>query len=238
MTWSIAYYTQSGTTPVAGTFIPVTALPGITAPELDDENVERKVALAISSKLVTVLAGNTVLALTGSRSSSATQTPDLFNQVFTFTATYEINHQSRQVKLLSTPENLVGQLQSGDIFPGLSLVQQEGNVPGAGILVPHNLVMAFGGTLGGGTYAPTDFRGWAVALMHSMINLLAESSAVVSRSVGQAVGVFPQANWTGPSAITGIPSTDLSKYSFFTKQYAIGFQIALDMASQTFDLAA
>ncbi len=239
MAWDIEAFTGAGNAAAAGVFIPVENLPGLLAAELDDDNVERKVAYSLSTLLHTKLSAlPNLLGLSVSRPSPSGAAVDRINQQYSLTTQFMVNHASNSVSTIPLPVSNAGRLTlEAALGAGVQIVAAAGAV-GAGIVLPNSLVTGFGGVVPGSTDA-ADARSWLAAVYHGMVTGQdATNAAIVAATVSPAAGISPPANFTGVNAITGIAAVDLPLRSFFSKTYSLTFQLALDQVAQTFDLAA
>lgn len=243
MVWGIQYYTAAvaaagGNGVLAGLFIPIANLPGITqGSELADASKERKAAYSLLGQVFDRLDTlSSKLGISNAKSQAVSTTVDRINQTFALTATFRTNHASNGIGPLPLPTGNAGSVPISTLFPAAALVAAEGAIPGAGILVPNTMLSGYG--VSALTNVANDGRQWIAGLCHSMVKDMDANAALVSASRGTAVGVAPAANFTGANAITGLTEADLAVSSFFSTTYTIGLQIALNQATQTFDLAS
>lgn len=232
MALSYEYFTGSDTSVAAGLFIPRANLPGMATGEFDDANVERKVSLGILNALFSgVSAVTSPLGLTVAKAIPAGVGADVVNQGFTATVNYYANHGSGTVSVYPLPAGNAGLVSLEDVFgSGVSLESAGGSVE-EGILIPNSVITASGGAVPANVTA--DARDFIQAMLLDMVNNLDTSTAVPTRSRNTAAGVTLPTNL---STITSL--TDGSKLSFFSHTYSLTFQLTLNQATQTFDLAA
>ena len=233
MALAYEYFTGAGTSVAAGLLIPRANLPGMAASEFDDVNVERKVAMAIANAMFTGLAAVTApLGFAATKSTPAGVAADTINQPFTFTANYYANHANGTVSVYPLPAGNAGLVTLENIFgSGISIISAGGTTE-EGIVIPNSVITGAGGAVPANTGA-ADARDWLQALLLDMVNNLATSTAVPTRSRNTATGVAIPANL---STITSL--SDATLLSFFSHTYSLTFQLALNQATQTFDLAA
>ena len=242
MVWNIAYFPAAvaagaGNGVPAGVFIPQADLPGITlASELGNANKERKVAYSIANRVHDALQGiANKLGLSNSRSMS-TGAIDRINQNFLLTVQFVADHAANTLSVLPLPGSTAGEVALSALFGGAALVGAEAAVPGPGVIIPSALIATNGGMVPADP--GDDCRSWLNAVYQSMVLSLEPSDAVISPSRSSATGQTPGADFTGPSAITGLDADDLPRLSFFSVTYSVTLQISLNQATQTFDLAA
>lgn len=242
MAWGIQYCDDAVAIDAPGIFIPRSEITGLIANnELASANKERKVAYGICNSVyegVTALANKLGIAVT--RPALVGSGDNKVNQTFTLTAQLMVNHTTAEISPIPLPAGNAGKVSIHNLFPtaaDTSAYGGTGNTPGAGVIVPHALVQGYGSAVPA-NLATGDHRDWLIALYFSMLDQLEPSTALVSSTRGNAVGLTPPANFTGANAITGINAEDLPLRSFFSTTFNFGFQLALNQQNQDFDLAA
>lgn len=233
MALAYEYFTGAGTAVAAGLLIPRANLPGMATGEFDDTNVERKVAMSIANAIFNGLSAVTApLGLAATKATPTGISADTINQPFTFTANYYANHANGSVSVYPLPAGNAGLVSLENIFgSGVSFVAAS-DATVEGIVIPNSVITGAGGAVPANT-GVADARDWLQALLLDMVNNLATSTAVPVRSRNTATGVAIPTNL---STITSL--SDAALLSFFSHTYSLTFQLALNQATQTFDLAA
>lgn len=242
MVWAIQYCDDAVAVDAPGIFIPRSEITGLIAnSELASASKERKVAYGICNSVYEGLAAITnKLGLAVTRPALVGSGENRVNQTYTLTTQFMVNHSSGGVAPLPLPSSSAGKVSIHALFPNAENTAGYGGgdtTPGAGVVVPHSLIQAFGGSVPV-NLDTGDQRDWLVALYLSMFAQLEPSSALVTASKGPATGFPPATNFAGEDAITGISAADLPLRSFFSTTFTFAFQLLLDQTTQQFDLAA
>ncbi|MDX2215293.1 MAG: hypothetical protein SFY66_18660 [Oculatellaceae cyanobacterium bins.114] len=253
MTLAIEYFSTSGNATAAGVYIPIASLPGLTSTELEsgDADKESKVLLALCNKIFDVLNPTNFdkLGFAVTKGQPTGAGTDIINQNYSYTNTFVVNHAANTLLQIPVPSSGsfsdVGKFRIVEVFPNAVAVAASGSVAGAGIVI--NALTAYGGptqsevssSIGD---ADGDDRQWFAALLQMLVNdstvrTTDTASAVIVKSRSNAAGVAPSTAFTdATNPTTGITSAQLPLRSFFSITYSITLQLALNQATQTFDV--
>ncbi|MDS3861029.1 hypothetical protein RIF25_09430 [Thermosynechococcaceae cyanobacterium BACA0444] len=247
---NLEYFDDAGTATEAGVFIPLAALPGITAEELDASAPakESKAILSILTKVYTYIAAlsSPVLGFAVSKTTPSGAALDVVNQSFNATVNYLVNHAANTVGPVPVPGSGsnagLGGLPITSVFPSAAKIAASGSVSGAGILIPTSELTPYGSPDQAAINAGADSRSWFSALMlyltdQASARTASVASAIVSRSIGSATGTSFPASWIqATNPVSGVLLADVPKRSLITRTFSVTIQLLLDQATQEFDV--
>ncbi|MEM9815540.1 MAG: hypothetical protein AAF827_03870 [Cyanobacteria bacterium P01_D01_bin.6] len=252
MALSFEYLSAAGAVTDAGVFIPVADLPGVDAAELDAAEVEAakesKCVLAVLNALQTYLATDTdVLGVSCTRGNPSTNAADILT--LNFTAQWQ--------KLVNLGSNTVGVIPAAttganadlaamaivDVFPTAAYVAAGANTPGAGVVVSHAAMAAYGLTTVPTVAAGDDDRAWFVALLEMMTAATVrdtantiESAITVANPGAMGAQAIPASYYADTDPLTDIAAADISQRGIVTRSFAFSVQVELNQATQSFDV--
>lgn len=236
---------------VAGVFVPLADLPGMTQAELSTTGTtaEGHAVFAILNSLYAALAPLPSLGIINlQKSSPVGNGPDRFTEGVTATFQYLIDLQEKTVSPLPLPsigsEAGIGALYLEDIWSGAAIVANQGAISGAGLLIPDSLISQLGGVTPG--TVDVDCRDWIAALFGAMVanatvRTASVASAIVTRTnptTSRLAGVvIPPAWYDAVNPITGIVGANLRFLRVVQETLLIEYEVVSDPDNQTLTLS-
>jgi hypothetical protein len=251
---SFEYFNAAGTAVADGVFIPVTGVSGLLAAEMASgvaADVKlSKAVYALLEKAYTILSPSVFnkLGFTAAKASPAGSGTDLINQNYSFTAQKVANYDTDTLSMIPLPStgtfSGLGKFAIGDLFAGAAKVSAGDAIASAGFLIPTALLTAYSSLTHAGLTVSgvSDNRDWFHALLDWLGNSVAlrsatVSSAITSRSASSPSATAPSGtliSTTNPTSALSANETD--RYAVLSKSYSITVQLALNSATQTFDV--
>lgn len=252
MTLAIEYFDAAGTATLEGVFIPLAALPGITAPELATaESVaakEGKTILSLLNKIYTTVSPDlfSKLGFNADKEAPDGVSADVFNQVFSVTSQKLVNLDTDSLSVVPVPisgANLgLGDFSITDIFAGAVKVAAAGAVSGAGVVINTIGLLAYSSLTHASINVATDSRAWFAALAdHMAIDSIKRSTTVASSVVSGiasslSASAIPADYIASVDPISGILVSDVPSRGLVNRTDTFTLQLQLNQATQTFDV--
>lgn len=232
---------------VAGVFIPVADLPGISDGEFAvNQSAILKEGKAIYGLSNAIYSGLSALsALTGltiTKGNPSGTGVNRFTESFTLVFQWLTNFSTRNFDPVPLNNNELGKVTIANIFPTAELIQAEGEIPEEGLLIPFSITNTYGGDLPVNT--TTDARDWIYAVFLAMVaestlRTTSVESAITNRSnllTQRVAGLLIPANYYGSEPITGLLAADLPHSRIFTDTLLIEYEVETNPQTQTVEV--
>lgn len=256
MTLGFEFFDAAGNPVADGVFIPVAALPGVSAAELaagePAATKEAKVLLAMLNQFFNVLspAAFNKLGFAVTKSAPAGIIADVFNQTFSATWQKLVNLDDNTVSMIPEPgtgaNTGLGSFSILDVFPGSAKVAAGavGGATGAGVVIQTVSLTPYGSLTHAALAiaAGSDNRDWFSALLdHLALDAVIRTASIasaVTAATASAVGAIaiPAAFTATPDPTSGILAADLPKRGIITRTLTYTVQLLVNQTTQAFDV--
>lgn len=246
------YFDATGSAVADGVFIPVAALPGLTADELatGDADKASKAILALVNTIYDVVSpgGFNKLGFALTKANPTGTGDNLISQNYSVNIQYQVDHGANTLSQIPVPtagtSQDIGKFAIADVFPTAVKVAAAASTGGAGILIPSADLAAYGAPAHASVNPATgqDNRDWFAALFNYLaidapLRTADTASALTARTRGSAAAFTLPATYTqATNPISGILTDDLGQLSFFSQSYSFTIQLSLNQGTQTFDV--
>lgn len=235
---------------IGGTYIPLADLPGMALAELSTTGtaLDSHQTYSLLNSIYSAVANLNSLGIVNlSKTSPVGTGPNLFTEGVGLTMQYLLDLQAGTMGTIPLAtigtEAGMGAVYLSDIWPYCEKVSAEGEIDGAGILIPDSWIAGYGG--GNIAAVDEDCRGWIGALMRGLLaNLSVRSSttatAIITRTNPNGIrmtGFAIPASWyDATNPLTGITSADLGHVRIVQESYLVEYEMAVNPESQTLEI--
>jgi hypothetical protein len=242
--------TTAGTVTAAGVFVPVTDIAGMTTGEITDTGatLEGKLAYGFLNNFFAAI--TTVLPLgfgESDKSAPAGIEDNIYTEGIETVILRLIDLRTGEIALPPLPftGNFAGQgkLLLSDCWPNCELVAMGENTDGAGVIIPHSWVGAYGGTIPADV--DEDARAWWTALILALAETLPVRTTTVSSGVtfaqnlatNRVTGVPIPATWFAEAnSMAQLTAADLPYVRLTQERIRIDYELKANPIAQTFEV--
>jgi hypothetical protein len=247
---SLEIFVTSGNTASAGVFIPLSDLLGMTTVELETTGttLEGHLAYAFLNALHSGLKDSGSLGFPEiSKLAPTGAGENRFSEGVTLNIQRLIDLRTGNIGLIPLPttgENAgLGAVLLVDIWPNCELLLAGISTGEPGVLISHNWITAWGGTIP--SVLANDARSWIsafiVALVHSLQRrTTAIPSAITRKTDTTAIRVtgsaVPQEFYDATNPLAGILETDLPYLRLIRESLTVEYEMVVNPANQTLEI--